>query len=164
MRAPRSGVGGVLKRLNRSPARRGGVIARRARRDRHGLKVGGGGHERWERSRAAPGAVEPASEAWKRNLCGGVTSRDAGRGGAAGGAAVAASAERRLDPAAHLAQRLAAQDDLVAVLEERARGAVGELDRLLPVQVSSIRLPRCRARAPRSCPRPAGRRCAGSPR
>src|SRR5829696_3882131 len=41
--------------------------------------------------------------------------------------------EHRFDPPAHLAQGLAAQHHLVAVLEERAGRAVGQLDRLLAV-------------------------------
>jgi uncharacterized protein YbjT (DUF2867 family) len=43
------------------------------------------------------------------------------------------SGSRRLDPAPHLAQRLAPQHDLVAVLQERARRAVRQLQRLRPV-------------------------------
>ena len=74
-------------------------------------------------------------------------------------------AERRLDPAAHLAERLAPQDHLVAVLEERAGGAVGQLDRLLAVpaqldQAAAL----LGARGPRSCRWRAGRPCAGSRR
>src|SRR5829696_4424907 len=42
-------------------------------------------------------------------------------------------AERRLDAPAHLAERVASQDHLVAVLEEGAGGAVRQLDRLGPV-------------------------------
>ena len=47
-------LGSVLERLDPASARRGRVVAGRPRSDRHGLKVGGG-HERWQRSRAAAG-------------------------------------------------------------------------------------------------------------
>ena len=68
----------------------------------------------------------------------------------------------RDDPAAHLAQRLAPQHDFVAVLEERARRAVGQLDRLLrrPGQLEQAAALLALA-APRSCRCRAGRRCAG---
>ena len=74
-------------------------------------------------------------------------------------------AERRLDPAAHLAERLAAQHHLVAVLEERARAsrrAARSAPRRSSSARSGCRAPRARGR--RSCPWRAGRRCAGSRR
>src|SRR5215207_2200336 len=58
------------------------------------------------------------------------------RGGTAGAGPSPLSVpvvRRRLDPAADLAEWVAAQDHLVAVLEERASGAVRQLDRLLSV-------------------------------
>ena len=69
----------------------------------------------------------------------------------------------RKDAAADLAQRIAAEADLVAVLEERPLASVREFHRLLPFQLSSIRLPCCRARCRRSCPRPSGRRSDAAP-
>ena len=57
------------------------------------------------------------------------------------------------DAAAHLAQRLAAEDDLVAVLEERPRRAVAERQRLARrSSVSSIRLPSLPRSAPEIVP------------
>ena len=46
-------------------------------------------------------------------------------------------ATRREDAAAHLAERLAAEDDLVAVLEERPLAPVGEAERLGAVPASA---------------------------
>ena len=48
---------------------------------------------------------------------------------------------RRFDPAAHLAERLAAEHDLVPVLEERALCRPPTRTGSAPFQVSSIRLP-----------------------
>ena len=55
-----------------------------------------------------------------------------GHGGSVLRAARRPTPAPRSTRAAHLAERLAAQHDLVAVLEERARRAVGQLDRLRP--------------------------------
>ena len=53
-----------------------------------------------------------------------------------------------------------AEDDLVAVLEERPLAAVVELERLAAVPASARSgCPRCRARRRRSSRRPSGRRC-----
>ena len=60
---------------------------------------------------------------------------------------------RREDAAAHLAERLAAEDDLVAVLEERPLAAVLERGPArLPFHVSSIRLPSLPRSAPEIVP------------
>src|SRR5688572_15543317 len=64
-----------------------------------------------------------------------------------------------LDPAAHFPQRIAAQHHLVAVLQERAGRAVGQLDRLLAVPAQLDQASALLALRPRD--RPGGQQVAG---
>ena len=95
--------------------------------------------------------------------------RSARRRGSEGWRSAAKSCDRQAiyageDAAADLAERLAAEDDLVAVLEEGALVPSPSRSGSPPFHVSSIRLPSLPRSDRRSCPRPSGRRCGRSPR
>ena len=148
----------------RRPRSRAGRARRAAARPRPGAPRPPGRPQR-ARSRPAPAGRPPSAGGRRRPCAGSVAAAQRRPRERRGARRPPSSAERRLDPAAHLAERLAAQHHLVAVLEERARRAVRRA-RSAPRRSSSARsgcrAPRARAR--RSCRWRAGRRCAGSRR
>ena len=147
--------------------RRGPRTARRPtspRRRRARPRAGGRSPSRAGRPRRRRSASCAAGSARRRRRPSAAARRRAGGRAPGGGWPWAAPSARRLDPPADLAEgervaAAAAQDDLVAVLQEAARRPVGELDRLRPVPRQLEQRSRAaRAPAPRWCPRRRGRR------